>query len=737
MKGENIMKKLAILLIGVMLVFVSCKKNLDQPDITSFPEDNVWSVGQILDSLANGAFTFNQDSQKNAIVKGYVIADETGGNIYRTFYLRGEDGKCIAVYRKGSSEGGSDDFNVKTGDHIGYKLYGSIISEYSKLPQIQVQEHDVNKLIVIYERGCDDKVRPISTTIEDINAGKHLCDLVKISDAQFEPYEGLTYAEGQNNTNRNLVTCSGEGIIVRTSGYASFAAEPLPEGRGTLTAIASVYNTTWQMLIRNTSDVKMNDVRCGGGGDIMEMPYNQVFTSSFGTYTTFSVVGDQVWTIDYSTAVMKGKVGNTFYENEDWLISSPVHIADVEHAKAVVNYVAQYTGPDKDVTAQISADYEYGDDPTNANWIDLNVTFENSAGWNDFLDKEISLDEYIGQTVTFAIKFVSSTTQSRTIEIKSIAVMEGEAGGGGGGTLTGDGTRENPYTAQDVITMNTQTSDGNKYWVKDYIVGFVDADYVYVFTSAAGDVKTNIILSSNVDPTTADECIPIQLPAGAVRDGLNLADNPGNYKQEVLIYGTLEKYFQVAAVKNVTYAEINGNSYGIEPGGGGTEYFNQTLTSQASFNTFTAYSVAGTQVWHFDSAHANYGAQMSGFENNTSYANEDWFISPEIDLSASSSPALTFEHTRGPAGSINVGVNEGYYTVWVTNNYAEGQNPNDVQWMELTGVVHATTGWAWVSSGRITIPEAFKTATCRIAFKYLSIDGASATWEVRNVIISE
>ena len=145
------MKKLAILLIGISLVLVSCKKDLDKPEMNSFPENNVWSVGQILKQLESGSFTFDQDSQKDAIVKGYVIADETGGNIYRTIYLRGEDGKCVAIYRKGSSEGGSEDFNVKVGDHIGYKLYGSIVSEYMKLPQIQVQEYDPNKLIVIYE----------------------------------------------------------------------------------------------------------------------------------------------------------------------------------------------------------------------------------------------------------------------------------------------------------------------------------------------------------------------------------------------------------------------------------------------------------------------------------------------------------------------------------------------------------------------------------------------------------
>lgn len=737
MKGENIMKKLAILLIGALLVFVSCKKKLDQPEINQFPEGNEWSVGRILDSLSHGAFTFDQDSQKDAIVKGYVIADETGGNIYRTFYLRGEDGKCIAVYRpKG------DDYIVKVGNHVGMKLYGSVIDEYSGLPQIQIQDENYNSLFVIYEKDCSDMVQPKNGTIEDVKSGKFLCDLVRLKDVQFVSYNGNYYDPDNASggaTDRSLADCSGNGLVVRTSQYATFAEEPLPEGKGTLCAIASLYKKSsgdvWQLLLRDKTDVNLNNPRCGEGGDVMSMPYTQNFSSSFGTYTSFNVLGDQEWIIDYETAVMKGKVGNDFFENEDWLISSPVHIANVEHAKAVVSYVAQYTGPDDDVTAQISADYEYGDDPTNATWTKLNATFDNSAGWNDFIDKEISLDAYIGQTVTFAIKFVSSTTQSRTIEIKSIGIQEGEAGGGGGGgTLTGDGTRENPYTAQDVIILNKQTSDGNKYWVRDYIVGFVNADYAYVFSDQAGDVRTNIILSSNVDTNSEDECIPIQLPTGAVREGLNLADNPGNYKQEVLVYGTLEKYFQVAAVKNVTYAEINGNSYGTEPGGGfSTIFLEAPLTTQDSYNLFAAYSVAGDQVWTFSSS---YGATMSGYEGGTSYANEDWFISPAIDLSNATSPKVTFDHARGPAGSINVGVNEGYYKVFVSTDYQSG-DPTAATWTEITGVTHGTTAWGYVNSGKLSIPEACHAENCRIAFRYLSIDGASATWEIRNVIVGE
>ena len=410
-----------------MLVFVSCKKkDFDKPEITPFPETNVWTVGQILDTLAVGSFQFDKDYHKDAIVKGYVIADETGGNIYRTFYLRGTDGRCIAVYRKGSSDGGSESFNVKTGDYIGYKLYGSIISEYSRLPQIQVQEYDPNQLIVIYERGCTDKVQPISTTITDITEGKHLCDLVKLSDVQFDDSElGKTYADGQSNTNRSLVSCSGESVIVRTSGYASFAAELLPEGRGTLASIVSVYNTTWQLLLRNTTDVHLNGDRCGEGGDTMDLPYIQSFSSSFGTYTTYNVLGDQTWIIDFETAKMTGKVGSDYFANEDWLLSSPINMTG-DHVKVVINYLARYfTNFSSELKLMVSEDYEYGADPTDYTWNNIAFEWENVSDWNTFLTTEVAIDEYIGKVVTLAVKYVSPAGSCGTIEIKSIRVENG------------------------------------------------------------------------------------------------------------------------------------------------------------------------------------------------------------------------------------------------------------------------------------------------------------------------
>jgi hypothetical protein len=409
------------------MLLLSCKKDLDKPDIKEFPSGNEWTVGQILDTLAKGSFQFDKESDRNATVKGYVIADESGGNIYRTFYLRGTDGRCIAVYRKGANDGGSDAFNVKVGDYIGYSLYGSIISEYSKLPQIQVQEHDVNNLIVIYERGCYDKVQPINTTISGIESGEYLCNLVQLDDVQFETYEGLTYADGTSNTNRSLVSCSGESIIVRTSGYASFAAALLPAGRGSLRSIASVYNTTWQLLVRTLDDVNLVQSRCGEGGELMELPYTQSFSSSFGTYTTKSVIGDQVWHIDFSAATMTGYVsGKAYYENEDWLISSPVDLQNVDKAVMCVNYGAKYfNNINHDVTFWISDNYTYDTIPAAATWTQIPAEIQNND--YNFTDVELAIPaDYLGKIVNVAVKYTSTNTAAGTIEVKSITIREGE-----------------------------------------------------------------------------------------------------------------------------------------------------------------------------------------------------------------------------------------------------------------------------------------------------------------------
>lgn len=743
MKNRLFNAFLLLALVGTM--FASCKKEYPQPPIQNLPIGTVYTIQDILNMSTGTVFD-------TASVYGIVTADEVSGNLYKMCFIQDRATGAAIELKLNSTSG------VRIGDSIRVYLKDVLFEKYHNLPQLSGFGPDGHIIILANNRP----IEPTLTTIAGIKGGEYLCKLVRLEDVQFT--QTGAFAESSESGNRYLVDATSpnndDNFVVRTSNYANFAYDNLPEGPGSMVAIATIYNSTWQLIIRSKNEMEFENwdptpITPVVPGEVQSLPYTQLFSTGFGTYMSYSVIDDNhVWSYEssYNVVQMTGHVGGNpgeDYANEDWLISSPVALTGVTDAKMTMKYLGRYfDNINNDVTVWVSNNYTYGENPTTAQWTQLPANLVESSSWSDFKDIELALTDFIGQTVTVAVKYLSTDTKGGTIEVSAITVEEGTAGGDtppgpGPGTLEGDGTRENPYTANDVILLGIQDSDGQKYWVKNYIVGVVNSNYEYVFTSDT-DVATNLTMSSNVEASNESECIPVQLPYGDVRAGLNLADNPGNLGQEVLLYGTLEVYFRKAGVKNVTYAEINGNSYGTDPTDtptppdpGTTEYFNQTLTTQDSYNTFTAYSVTGDQEWYQNSSHLEYGAVMSGYANNTSYANEDWFISPTIDLSASTNPVLNFDHARGPANSINVGVAEGYYTVWVTNDYTTGEDPTQERWVEITGINHGTSAWGFVNSGNLVIPAEFKTATCRIAFRYLSVDGASATWEIKNVVVRE
>jgi len=158
----------------------------------------------------------------------------------------------------------------------------------------------------------------------------------------------------------------------------------------------------------------------------------------------------------------------------------------------------------------------------------------------------------------------------------------------------------------------------------------------------------------------------------------------------------------------------------------------QTLLTQGSFNTFTPVSVTGSQNWYFSSS---YGAICSGYSGGQSFENEDWLISPAMNLSQTDNVKLSFSHTRGSASVMNVGVAEGWYKVFATPDFTG--DPATTQWVELTGLNQSvTTAWQYISSGELVIPEVAKSESSRIAFRYMSSASQSATWEIKNVKVT-
>ena len=144
--------------------------------------------------------------------------------------------------------------------------------------------------------------------------------------------------------------------------------------------------------------------------------------------------------------------------------------------------------------------------------------------------------------------------------------------------VVGDGSMENPYTANDVLLLNGSKTDNNYYWVKGYIVGQVNgasmssgAEFDAPFSGSTNtdgtvnDYNTNLLIALSANETTATNCVPVQLPSGALRTGLNLAQNPDMDGQEILIYGKLETYFGAAGIKSPSYAKVGDKEFGVNP----------------------------------------------------------------------------------------------------------------------------------------------------------------------------
>ncbi|MEZ4892708.1 MAG: DUF5689 domain-containing protein [Saprospiraceae bacterium] len=65
--------------------------------------------------------------------------------------------------------------------------------------------------------------------------------------------------------NRTFENCAGVQLILRTSGFSDFAIQKTPTGKGSIHGVLGIFGSTYQLYIRDTTDVDMNGPRCGAG----------------------------------------------------------------------------------------------------------------------------------------------------------------------------------------------------------------------------------------------------------------------------------------------------------------------------------------------------------------------------------------------------------------------------------------------------------------------------------------
>ena len=746
------MKKLVnysfILLAMLGVMFTSCKKDhYDEPPIQDLPIGQVYTIEQILD-LESG-FVFNED----ASVYGTITADEVSGNLYKAAFMQDpETGKAIELYLNATS-------GVRIGDRVRIYLKGVTYAKYNGLPQLSNFEPDGHIII----EANNQPIEPMETSIAEICDGNIAPgSLVKLKHVKFT--EKNTFADATTYGNRTLVDSADytKQVTVRTSNYANFANDSLPQGNGEMIAIASIYNSTWQLYIRSAKELKFDGYTPSADG----LPYYQDFASSFGTYSTYSVAGNQEWGIDYKTAKMTGYENSTNFANEDWLISSRFSLENVSSASLTMSYIARYfNNLNSDITIQVSSDYTSGD-PTLATWTNVPATWTSGSDWSTFASTVVDLSQFVGQKVTVAVKYLSDDVKAGTIEVKSILIQEGSGPTPPPGP--GGDVQSLPYTQSFTSEFGTYTTydiAGSQQWNIDYStakmtgydnsVNYANEDWLisspvaitgvssakfsmtYIaryFNSLNDDItlwaSSDYVYGS--DPTTATwNQIRASWTSGSnwadfTTTDVSLADYVGQTVTFAVKYLSTDVKAGTIEIQSITISE--GGSPTPPPGpGGDVQALPYTQNFSSEFGSYTTYDIAGSQQWTIDYS----TAKMTGYENATNYANEDWLISSPVAITGVSDAKFTMTYIARYFSSLNNDI-----TLWASSNYVYGSNPTTATWNQVSASWTSGSNWTDFATTEVSLTE-YVGQTVTFAVKYLSTDIKAGTIEIQSITIQE
>ncbi|CAN5440460.1 hypothetical protein BH10BAC2_BH10BAC2_36110 [soil metagenome] len=262
------------LIVVAVSINVSCNKKFDEPPVYQAPDITPdLTIADLKAMHVSGKF---EQITIDKTIGGVIIADDRSGQFYKTIVIQDETGG-ISV--------NLDGYDLYTKYPVGRKVYikvnGLYLGDYNKLVEIgggidnsgsSPRLDDIPSVLIdqyVIKGSLDNFVTPTIVKVAELN-DTYQNMLIQLNDFEFSLADtSKTFADpalGSSAVNYTIKSCTGESILLRNSSYADFAGYKLPGGNGNITAIYTVFGTTKQLNIRDSSDVKFYNARCGGGG---------------------------------------------------------------------------------------------------------------------------------------------------------------------------------------------------------------------------------------------------------------------------------------------------------------------------------------------------------------------------------------------------------------------------------------------------------------------------------------
>ncbi|HNY14253.1 MAG TPA: DUF5689 domain-containing protein [Bacteroidales bacterium] len=442
----------ALLVLLTTAALTGCDyNNEDDPPVKLFRPDTIVSVQMIKDLYA-GQLAITDYNLRYPVeithgwaVRGVVTAsDKVDGNLYKEAYVQDASGGIRLVFESTSG--------LYIGDSVIVNMKGLFIGDYGNFWQVgsipytddsgNIRVSGMNMDKQVLKTSVNNHTFPDTITITQAKSTAYLGKLVTFKDVQFsDEAVNQTYADVVSDPpetmNRNLMDCTRKKIIVRTSGYASFAGDTIPDKSGTITGIITIFSGDYQFVIRDYSEVKLTNDRCMPGVPDLGPPVETI-SQNFNSFSNnadilvpgwqnISQYGDRTWQAKYFS-------GNTYAQatgyNSDlasmvtWLITSPVTITSqkilsFQTAKAYWEHSAGH----KPLEVFYSTNYT-GRNLLTATWVPVTaVMAQESDADHTFINSgNISLPVEAGKTCVIAFRYTGSDTESTSYRLDNIAV---------------------------------------------------------------------------------------------------------------------------------------------------------------------------------------------------------------------------------------------------------------------------------------------------------------------------
>ena len=411
----------------VWLFAASCLKRFDDPADYASPAITAnMTIRELRNLHTLGNFT---QVTADRIITGIVVANDATGNFYKSITIQ-DATAAIQV--------NIDGFDLNALFPIGRRVYIKVkdlwLSDFRRYVQLggsvnrtvpaspelaPIPMALLDKYIIRGEAG--QRVNPLVLNINQLT-DQHQGMLVRVNQVEFIPVDAnKLFADAVNKVgvSRTFGDCFGNAMVMRTSGYASFASARTPAGHGAITGIYTVFNNTGQLVIRDTTDIDMRNTRCSSGSPVVLLNEDFETTITGGDVTLFgwqniAESGGRKYaakSFSFNNYAEISAFNSAQSNMTSWLISPAFDLNNT--ANEILSFKTR-DGFNNGAVFQvlISTNYNGGNTPWTATWTNLGGTIASGSttgfapNWTN--SGNISLATYSGTNVYIAFRYAGT-----------------------------------------------------------------------------------------------------------------------------------------------------------------------------------------------------------------------------------------------------------------------------------------------------------------------------------------